>query len=60
MKIDRFFQLFVVKEKKFYPLYIAQLEIIKVAAEDLKSLFLESNPELQKDYYKKIKELDTK
>ncbi|MBP1670676.1 MAG: hypothetical protein H6Q22_248 [Bacteroidetes bacterium] len=60
MKIDRFFQLFVVKEKKFYPLYIAQLEIIKVAAEDLKSLFLESNPELQKEYYKKIKELETK
>jgi len=60
MKIDRFFQLFVVKEKKFYPLYIAQLEIIKTAAEDLKSLFLESNPELQKEYYKKIKELETK
>lgn len=60
MKIDRFFQLFVVKEKKFYPLYIAQLEIIKVAAEDLKSLFLESNPELQKDYYKQIKDLESK
>ena len=60
MKIDQFLQLFVVKEKKFYPLYIAQLEIIKVAAEDLKSLFLESNPELQKECYKKIKELETK
>lgn len=60
MKIDRFLQLFVVKEKKFYPLYISQLEIIKVAAETLKSLFLESNPELQKEYYKQIKELETK
>lgn len=60
MKIDRFLQLFVVKEKKFYPLYISQLEIIKVAAEVLKTLFLESNPELQKEYYKQIKELETK
>ncbi|EKD31772.1 MAG: hypothetical protein ACD_77C00254G0004 [uncultured bacterium] len=60
MKIDKFLQLFVVKEKKFYPLYISQMEIIKVAAETLKSLFLESNPELQKEYYKQIKELETK
>lgn len=60
MKIDRFLQLFVVKEKKFYPLYISQMEIIKVAADTLKSLFLESNPELQKDYYKQIKDLETK
>lgn len=60
MKIDRFLQLFVVKEKKFYPLYISQMEIIKVAADTLKSLFLESNPELQKEYYKQIKELETK
>lgn len=60
MKIDRFLQLFVVKEKKFYPLYISQMEIIKVAADTLKSLFLESNPDLQKDYYKQIKDLETK
>ena len=60
MKIDRFIQLFVVKEKKFYPLYIAQLENIKVAAADLRSLFLESNIEQQKELYKKINNLEMK
>lgn len=60
MKIDRFIQLFVVKEKKFYPLYIAQLDNIQVAAADLRSLFLESNPEQQKEYYKKINDLEMK
>lgn len=60
MKFDRFIQLFVVKEKKFYPLYIAQLENIKVAAADLRSLFLESNSDQQKEYYKKINDLEMK
>jgi uncharacterized protein len=58
MKIDRFFQYFIVKEKKFYPLYIAQLDIINEAANDLKSLFLESNYEAQKELYKKINSLE--
>lgn len=60
MKIDRFLQLFVVKEKKFYPLYISQTENIVVAAEELKRLYLESNYELQKESYRKIKVLETK
>jgi len=60
MKIDKLLQLFVVKEKKFYPLYIAQLENINEAANDLKSLFLESNYEVQKEYYKKINNLEVK
>ena len=60
MKIDRFLQLFVVKEKKFYPLYISQTENIVVAAEGLKRLYLESNYELQKESYRKIKDLETK
>ncbi|MFA6334869.1 MAG: DUF47 family protein [Bacteroidales bacterium] len=60
MKADRFFQLFIVKEKKFYPLFIAQLENITEAADDLKTLFLESNYENQKEYYKKINELEKK
>ncbi|MCK9627414.1 MAG: DUF47 family protein [Bacteroidales bacterium] len=58
MKIDRFFQLFIVKEKKFYPLYISQLEIINKAALELKSLFLESNYEAQKELYKRINSLE--
>ena len=32
MKIDRFLQLFVVKEKKFYPLHIEQAANIEAAA----------------------------
>ena len=60
MKIDRFFQLFVVKEKKFYPLYISQTENVVLAAEELKRLFLESNYELQRESYRKIKEIETK
>lgn len=60
MKIDRIFQFFIVKEKKFYPLFIAQLENINEAAEDLRSLFLESNYEVQKEYHKKISDLETK
>lgn len=60
MKIDRFFQLFVVKEKKFYPLYILQTENIVAAAEELRRLYLESNYELQRESYRRIKELETK
>ncbi len=60
MKADRFFQFFIVKEKKFYPLFISQLENINEAAEDLRTLFLESNYEAQKEYYKKINELEKK
>jgi len=60
MKIDRFFQFFIVKEKKFYPLYISQLANIIEAANDLKSLFLESNYDSQKEYYKKINALEIK
>ncbi len=60
MKIDRIFQLFIVKEKKFFPLFIAQLENINEAAEDLRSLFLESNYDVQKEYHKKISDLETK
>ena len=38
MKIDRFLQFFVVKEKKFYPLYIEQAANIEAAAKLLVEL----------------------
>ncbi|MCK9304895.1 MAG: DUF47 family protein [Bacteroidales bacterium] len=60
MKIDRFLQFFIVKEKKFYPLYISQLKNITEAAGELKSLFLESSYDRQKEYYKKINDLEVK
>ena len=55
MKIDRFLQLFVVKEKKFYPLYIEQAANIEAAAKLLVELLQEQDPEKQKALYKDIK-----
>ena len=49
MKIDRFLQLFVVKEKKFYPLYIEQAANIEAAAKFLVELLQEHDPEKQKE-----------
>lgn len=55
MKIDRFLQLFVVKEKKFYPLYQEQAGYIGQAAGLLLQLLREPDPEQQQLLYKKIK-----
>lgn len=60
MKLDRFFQLFVVKEKKFYPLFIDQMENICNAADILVTQFKDTNEENQNEYYKTIKMLETK
>ena len=60
MKLDRFFQLFIVKEKKFYPLYISQAENVAEASKLLKVLIEESDPERQKNLYREIKGLETK
>jgi uncharacterized protein len=59
MKIDKFFQYFVVKEKKFYPLYIKQAEIVENAAELLVKLLKEESPEKRKEISKEIKKLET-
>ena len=58
MKIDRFLQLFVVKEKKFYPLYIEQAANIEAAAKFLVELLQEHDPEKQKVLYKNVKEYE--
>lgn len=60
MKIDRFFQLFVIKEKKFYPLYIAQLENINNATDLLLAQYRSKDKESLKEYYKGVKALETK
>ena len=60
MKIDRFFQFFVVKERKFYPLFIEQAQIIKESALLLKRLFEESNRDTQWEIYREIKSNETK
>lgn len=59
MKIDKFFQYFVVKEKKFYPLYIKQAAIVENAAELLVKLLKEESPEKRKELGKEIKQLET-
>ena len=53
--LDRFFQLFVVKEKKFYPLYIEQAEITEKAAGLLVELLKEDSYEKRKELGKEIK-----
>ena len=58
MKIDRFLQLFVVKEKKFYPLYIEQAVNIEMAAKLLVELLQEQNYDRQKALYKDVKEFE--
>lgn len=55
MKIDRFLQLFVVKEKKFYPLYKEQADFIARASMLLLQLLHESDPEKQQSLYREIK-----
>lgn len=59
MKIDKFFQLFVVKEKKFYPLYIQQAELIEKAATLLVELMKEESPDRRKEISKEIKRIET-
>lgn len=59
MKLDNFFQLFVVKEKKFYPLYISQAENIVKAATLLIRLTKEEDMDNRKILAKRIKECET-
>jgi predicted phosphate transport protein (TIGR00153 family) len=56
MKIDRFFQLFVVKEKKFYPLFNEAAGCSEKAAGCLAELLREPAIERRKLLYKEIKE----
>lgn len=59
MKADKFFQYFVVKERKFYPLYIKQAELVENAALLLVSLLKEGSPEARKEICKEIKRIET-
>lgn len=58
MKIDRFLQMFVVKEKKFYPLYIQQAVYLEEAAALLIQLLKEQDHEKQNMLYKSIKAVE--
>lgn len=60
MKIDRFLQLFVVKEKKFYPLYKELGNTAVEVADKLLVLLQEHHPEQQTGIYKIIKAEEVK
>jgi predicted phosphate transport protein (TIGR00153 family) len=60
MKLDRFFQLFVVKERKFFPLYIAQANNILTGAQTLLKLVKESDSDQKRVYFKEIKQIESK
>ena len=54
MNLDRFLHLFAVRERKFYPLYIAQPEIIFKGAQCLLQMVTSRNFFSQRDFYKEI------
>lgn len=59
MKIDKFLQLFVVKEKRFFPLFIQSAENIKKAAELLVKQTKEEDADKRRIYAHLIKEYET-
>lgn len=59
MKIDKFLQLFVVKEKRFFPLFIKSAENIKKAAELLVEQTREEDPDKRRILAHLIKECET-
>lgn len=59
MKIDSFLQLFVVKEKRFFPLYIQSAENIVKAAKLLVEITKEEDPDKRIIIAHRIKECET-
>lgn len=59
MKIDKFLQLFVVKEKRFFPLFDQSAQNIKKAAELLLEQTKEDDAEKRREYAHRIKEYET-
>ncbi|MEG0795685.1 MAG: DUF47 family protein [Odoribacter sp.] len=59
MKIDQFLQLFVVKERKFYPLFIQQTTNLKKASVKLVEMLQETDYEKQTTLYKEIKVVES-
>ena len=59
MSLNSFFQFFVPKEKKFYPLYQKQAEYIEKAAQLLRQMLVETDLEQLEQLKKEIKECET-
>ena len=60
MSLNSFFQFFVPKEKKFYPLYIQQADYINKASKLLRKMITETNLEQLEIQKKEIKQCETK
>ena len=58
MSLNSFFQFFVPKEKKFYPLYQKQAEYIEKAAKLLRQMLIENDIERLESLKKDIKECE--
>jgi len=58
MGINTFFQKLVPKDKKFFPMFESQAELIVQAAGKLNEIFLTSDPSIQADLCKGIKDLE--
>ncbi len=59
MSLNSFFQFFVPKEKKFYPLYQKQAEYIEKASKLLRQMLVETDLERLEQLKKDIKECET-
>ena len=59
MKIDKILQLFVVKEKRFFPLFVSSAENIRKAAELLSQQASEEDPDTRRMLAHRIKECET-
>jgi hypothetical protein len=60
MSVNTFFQRLVPKDKKFYPMFESQAELIVQATEMLNELFASGNPDRIQTLHKSIKELEHK
>lgn len=58
MGINTFFQKLVPKDKKFFPMFESQAELIVQATSKLQEIFLTTDPTKQADLFKGIKELE--
>ena len=59
MKVDKLLQFFVVKEKRFFPMFVQSAENIKNAARLLLEQTKEEDAEIRRDYAHRIKESET-
>ena len=59
MSLDSFFQFFVPKEKKFYPLYIQQAEDIEKASKLLRKMLVETDLSKLEALKKEVKSYET-